>query len=155
MAHHIPICTNRVFASMVLTASISTTEFVVAQFPVDLKGYPAAFYTENKHKAKNLEPSDSKMKADVIIGSYSSVEHCQKRVNPETNESKIHWIMATASNPGGRIPLALQLLVIPGAIAKDVRFFINWTGKKRLKTSEVYTIEKKQEASTDNRMLAV
>ena len=136
MAHHIPRATNRVFASLVLTASISATEFVVAQFPIDLKGHIDAFYSENKHKASDINLSDPKMRADVTIGAYCSVEHCQKRVNPITKEPEIQWIMAKASNPRGKIPLSLQLFTALGTITNDVRCFIKWTERKRVDTSK-------------------
>ena len=154
MLHCIPMCKNRVFASMVLTASLSETEFIVVQFPVNLKDYPEAFYTKNKHKVKNLALSNPKMKADVIVGAYTSVEHCKKKFDCKTKRSNIHWTMAITGDLKGKILLPIQLLVIQESIIKDVKSFISWTGKQRLTRSKTPIIEEEQDTLTGPTMSA-
>lgn len=38
----------------------------------------------------------------------------------------IEWIMATASDTKGNLPMFLQKPNLPGAVAKDVGFFMEW-----------------------------
>ena len=46
-------------------------------------------------------------------------------------DGTIEWIMATASDAKGWLPMWAQKLGIPGAIVKDVGLFIAWVAKQR------------------------
>ena len=65
----------------------------------------------------------------VVLAAYASVERIRKL--PESGE--IEWIMATASDAKGILPLFLQTKAIPGQIAKDVGMFLGWINKERAK----------------------
>jgi len=43
----------------------------------------------------------------------------------------VEWIMATASDAKGNLPMAVQKLGVPGAIVNDVGFFMKWIAEKR------------------------
>ena len=55
------------------------------------------------------------------MGKYSAVETAYI-----DTDGQIEWTMATASNAKGNLPMFAQKLGLPGAIAKDVGFFLNW-----------------------------
>ncbi len=57
---------------------------------------------------------------------YTSIERC--RITPSGD---VEWIMATASDAKGNLPLAVQKLGVPGAIVNDVGFFMKWIAEKR------------------------
>ena len=64
----------------------------------------------------------------LIFGSrvYTSIERCIL-----TESADIEWVMATASDAKGNLPMAAQKLGVPGAIVNDVGFFIGWTANNR------------------------
>jgi len=62
----------------------------------------------------------------VVHGAYVSVE----RVHQDGDE--IVWVMATASDAKGALPMTIQKLGITGAIVKDVGLFLGWVDKQRL-----------------------
>ena len=43
----------------------------------------------------------------------------------------VEWLMCTASNAGGNLPMCLQKPALPGAIRKDVPLFLEWNEKRR------------------------
>lgn len=55
------------------------------------------------------------------MGIYSAVETAYIDA-----DGQIDWTMATASNAKGNLPMFAQKMGIPGAIAKDVGYFLNW-----------------------------
>lgn len=57
---------------------------------------------------------------------YTSIEHCKILEN-----KTIEWSMATASDAKGSLPIRVQKLGVPTAIAKDVGFFIKWATNRR------------------------
>lgn len=57
---------------------------------------------------------------------YTSIERC--RIVPDLN---IEWVMATASDAKGSLPMAVQKLGTPPAVVKDVGLFMGWIAKKR------------------------
>ena len=44
---------------------------------------------------------------------------------------QIEWLMATASDAGGWLPMWMQRLGTPGAIVKDVGLFMKYIKKER------------------------
>ena len=57
---------------------------------------------------------------------YTSIEHAQ--ILPDQN---IQWVMATASDAKGWLPMWMQKLGVPGAVVKDVGLFMKWIGDIR------------------------
>lgn len=124
MCHEIPTpLNNRVFSTLSIRAFTRPGSFVVAQIPVDLKNVSNAIYTNGQHISQS---GDAKKREKIVIGRYTSVERVY-----EQDDGKIMWEMATASDARGFLPMAMQKLGIPGAIAKDVGFFMKWTADRR------------------------
>lgn len=59
-----------------------------------------------------------------VLGVYTAVETVRKLPG-----GKVDWLMATASDAKGVLPLSIQKMSIPGAVAKDVGFFMSWVNK--------------------------
>ena len=66
--------------------------------------------------------------ADCCVPSsvYTSIERCVLRDSKE-----IDWVMATASDAKGVLPMWAQKLGVPGAVVNDVGFFMKWTADNR------------------------
>ncbi|KAK2610665.1 hypothetical protein N8I77_004077 [Diaporthe amygdali] len=69
----------------------------------------------------------------VVIGAYVSVERVRRLPGQGDDKGKIEWIMATASDAKGVLPMFLQTKAVPGQIAKDVGMFLGWIDKEREK----------------------
>ena len=112
MCHHIPApLDNRVFPVFVITAK-QEREFIVVQIPVATKDLPNVKY----HNVPK-----------VTGGVYCSIE----RGELIEGGTKVQWQMATASNAKGNLPMWMQKMGVPGAVVKDVGFFIEWCAKRR------------------------
>ena len=125
MAHKMPPpLTNRFFAVLVATARAPGGDaLLVVQVPVDLRDAPAAKFSAGKA-------------GKLVQGAYVSVE----RVGREADGTLL-WEMATASDARGVLPMGVQKLGIPGAIAKDVGLFLGWVGRRRRKEEEGGLVE--------------
>lgn len=55
-----------------------------------------------------------------VVGNYTSIELVEKK------DGKLHWTMATSSNPNGHIPGFLTRMSLPGAISEDVPSFLQY-----------------------------
>jgi hypothetical protein len=109
MCHAIPSPLQpRCFSVLVCTASTSPSSFIAVTIPVELGdlGYYAA--------GKN-----------VVVGAYAAVETVYLETDGQGKEI-IDWTMGTASDTRGNLPMALQKLGLPGAVVKDVGFFLRW-----------------------------
>jgi hypothetical protein len=105
---------NRTFPIVQVTAMLARQrEFIVISIP--LTDFDKSAYSEFA-KDKSL-----------VVASYTSIERV--RVLPSNGE--IEWIMATASNAKGVVPQFVQNMAVPGAIAKDVEFFLSWIPSQR------------------------
>lgn len=69
----------------------------------------------------------------VVVGAYVSVERVRRLPGQGEDKGKIEWIMATASDAKGILPMFLQTKAVPGQIAKDVGMFLGWVAKERAK----------------------
>ena len=134
MCHRIPPpLSNRVFSVLVITArtpnptSPNSHAFIDAQIPVDISGLSEAMYSNGRHKTAGDTPQKKK---PITIGQYTSVERV-KVVEKSEGGDEIVWEMATASDAKGSLPMAIQKLGVPGAIVKDVGFFLSWAAKRR------------------------
>jgi hypothetical protein len=125
-----PVVKDRVFALLQMTAAAmedpgddsaaaisrrEKPEFIVVNIPVvDMHS--------SQHGALVKEK-------DVVVGAYVSVERFSRlhAHDPPSTE----WIMATASDARGALPMWLQTMAVPGAISKDVPMFLTWMAKER------------------------
>lgn len=62
---------------------------------------------------------------------YTSIERC--RMLPDLD---IEWIMATASDAKGWLPMWAQKMGVPGAVVKDVGLFVKWVSEHRGSASD-------------------
>lgn len=137
MCHKLPSPIGpRCFPVLVITASCSENEFVAVTVPVDIRNFNSSFYSSSRNTREGL---DVETKKAVTLGQYCAVErvhrfptqamhsNAKEQVPDHTRDGEdIEWIMATASNARGNIPMVMQRLGIPGAIAKDVGLFLKW-----------------------------
>lgn len=62
----------------------------------------------------------------VVVGWYASIERVRKLPTGD-----IEWVMATASDAKGMLPLWVQTMAVTGLVAKDVSMFLTWLAKER------------------------
>ena len=134
MCHDVPTPLKpRMFSALVVTASLlgrksmdegDKEKFVAVTVPVQLgMGVQPAFYSN----FRNLkEGEDAKKKREVVPGLYAAVETGTLRNKKDGDGEEIDWIMATASDAKGVLPMWMQKLALPGAVPKDVEYFIKW-----------------------------
>lgn len=121
-----PPLANRVFSVLVVKGKITSktpNSFIVVQIPVEISKLPGALYANGRHKQ---DADTAQKKKDVTMGLYVSIERC---VLESTGHVK--WVMATASDAKGNLPIWLQKKGIPNAVAKDVGLVIDWLDKQR------------------------
>ncbi|KAK5236242.1 hypothetical protein LTR47_002968 [Exophiala xenobiotica] len=150
MCHAIPPpLMPRCFCVLVATASITgergEDEFIAVTVPVDLTGgattaavsagagtrtgtngeseKSVGFYSTGRNMR---EGEDAQRRKKVLMGLYTAVEVVRRRRDRDSGSREIEWIMATASDAKGNLPMWLQKMSLPGAIAKDVGFFLKW-----------------------------
>ncbi|KAI0136540.1 hypothetical protein BJ170DRAFT_602113 [Xylariales sp. AK1849] len=87
-------------------------EFLVASIPVPDFG--------------TAEQSKLAREKGAQVGVYVSVERVRK-----LEDGKIEWLMATASDAGGVLPMWVQNMAMPGVVWKDVPLFLGWLAKER------------------------
>ncbi|CAG8981697.1 hypothetical protein HYALB_00006570 [Hymenoscyphus albidus] len=110
---------NRTFPVIQITADlVGAQEFIVVSIPLnDFEKSPYSEFAKDK---------------SLVIAAYTSIERI--RILPANSD--IEWIMATASNAKGVLPQWMQNLAVPGAIAKDVDFFMSWIPSQRRTVGE-------------------
>jgi hypothetical protein len=116
---------NRTFPVVQISADLAgAEEFIVVSIPLhDFNKSPYA--------------QDAKDKS-LVMAAYTSVERI--RILPTNGE--IEWIMATASDAGGVLPQWMQNLAVPGKVAKDVEYFMDWIPSQRSAQSQPAPISK-------------
>ncbi|KAL8659022.1 MAG: hypothetical protein Q9226_000648 [Calogaya cf. arnoldii] len=115
---------NITMSILVITATTGEHDFIIVQLPVEIGTVQEAFYSNGR----NLQEGNSALKRKKpVMGQYTSIERCVLR--PIANE--IEWTMATTSDAKGWLPIWMQNLGIPGAIAKDVDFLMDWIASVR------------------------
>ncbi|ROW18096.1 hypothetical protein VPNG_00069 [Cytospora leucostoma] len=72
----------------------------------------------------------------VVVGAYAAVERVRRLPPPPPPGSsrggrEIEWLMATASDAKGMLPMWVQTRAVPGQIAKDVGLFLGWIARER------------------------
>ncbi|KAM0332252.1 hypothetical protein ACHAQA_002528 [Verticillium albo-atrum] len=115
MRHAMPggLLRDRVFGTVMVGAvARGRDEFVVVSVPVrDLERSAMGALVKEK---------------GVVVGAYVSVERIRK-----TETGEIEWIMATASDAKGVLPLWVQTKAVVGVVAKDVELFLSWIAERR------------------------
>lgn len=124
MCHHLPwpVC-NRVFSALVISAKTSDDSFIIVRIPVDITTFSQAFYSNGRHA---VEGDPANKYGPIVQGIYTSIERV-KILSDQT----IEWMMTVSSDAHGSIPMSMQKLALPGEIAKDVGFFLNWIDEGR------------------------
>lgn len=123
------ILRDRVFGVLMLSAALKDAdEFIVVSVAVnDLDRSNMGRLVKNK---------------GIVMGAYSSVERVRRlppaAVGTQASDqgAGIEWIMATASDAKGILPLWLQSKAVTGLIAKDVSLFLSWIARERGKNEE-------------------
>ncbi|MCJ1281997.1 hypothetical protein MMC26_001320 [Xylographa opegraphella] len=130
ICHRLPFPLRpRVFAVAVATAVTAGTGaggaegFVVVQVPVDMCGLAAARYTNGGNVGVGRGVEGKR----CVGGRYVSVE----RVRRGKGGEGVEWVMGTASDAGGWLPMWVQKMGVPGAVVKDVGLFVGWVEKER------------------------
>ncbi|KAI1493138.1 hypothetical protein F5X96DRAFT_623082 [Biscogniauxia mediterranea] len=152
MRHKIgrPLLKDRTFPILQMTCSLTTTtttaadeeeeqqqqqqqserEFLVVSIPVPDFGAasPAAAVLSREKGA--------------LVAPYVAVE----RVRGIPGTEDIEWLMATASDAGGALPMWAQTLAAPGVVWKDVPLFLGWIAGEREKGKGKGKAEQDQDA---------
>ncbi|KAI0408907.1 hypothetical protein F4802DRAFT_546960 [Xylaria palmicola] len=122
MRHRVgrPVLKDRTFPVLQLSCAAkegAAEEFVIVSIPVP------DFATSEKAKL-------SKEKG-ALIAYYVSVERIRK-----LNDGKIEWLLGTASDAAGVLPLWIQDKALLGIVWKDVPLFLGWIARERGKGKE-------------------
>lgn len=114
---------DRVFGIIMLSAlRKGADEFVVVSVSVsDLASSPLGSLVKEK---------------GIVFGAYTSVERVRRVDGTGDSKEGIEWIMATASDAKGVLPVWVQAKAVTGLIAKDVPMFLRWITKERIKKEE-------------------
>lgn len=115
----------RVFVVLQVTttlASNSGDEFAVVSVPI----------TGDETQLKDLGCKLS-LEKGVVQGAYVAVERVRKMKKAEesSDDGEIEWVMATASDARGVLPLWVQTKAVLGVVAKDVSLFLGWRAWER------------------------
>ncbi|RNJ59318.1 hypothetical protein D7B24_002696 [Verticillium nonalfalfae] len=115
MRHAMPggLLRDRVFGTVMVAAAVrGRDEFVVVSVPLrDLQGSDLGGLVKEK---------------GIIVGAYVSVERIRR-----TELGQIEWLMATASDAKGVLPMWVQTRAVVGVVAKDVELFLSWIADRR------------------------
>ncbi|EXJ64917.1 hypothetical protein A1O7_01256 [Cladophialophora yegresii CBS 114405] len=129
MCHATPPPTSaRCFPVLVATASLGPEEFVAVTVPVTLgTSVAASFYSSGRNTKEGKTPQQRK---PVVLGIYAAVETVKRRPREGAERGvegkEVEWIMATASDAKGNLPMWVQKMSIPGMLPKDVSYFMKW-----------------------------
>ena len=96
---------------------------LVVQVPIDLSTLKEALYSNGRNAVEGLDGLKGKR---VVSGVYTSVERALV-----TGGGEVEWVMGTASDAKGWLPMWAQKLGVPGAVVKDVGLFVGWVGRNR------------------------
>lgn len=123
-----PPTTARCFPVLVATASLNSEEFIAVTVPVNLgSNVSASFYSSGRHLKEGKTPQQRK---SVVLGIYAAVETVKRRPRGGAEQglegNEVEWVMATASDAKGNLPMWMQKLSLPGMLPKDVSYFMKW-----------------------------
>lgn len=129
MCHHLPFpVANRTFPVLILTAKTSATDGIVVQIPIDTQDFPDSrvLYTNGRNR-RDASTDNPEKRKKMIPAVYVSIE----RIKLDEAKDEVEWVMATASDAKGWLPMFLQKMGIPGAVVKDVGLFVKWNDARR------------------------
>ena len=123
-----PPTTARCFPVLVATASVNADEFIAVTVPINLgSSVSGSFYSSGRHLEEGKTPQQRK---SVVLGIYAAVETVKRRPREGAEKgivgNEVEWIMATASDAKGNLPMWMQKMSLPGMIPKDVSYFMKW-----------------------------
>ncbi|OAL28128.1 hypothetical protein AYO20_09547 [Fonsecaea nubica] len=141
MCHATPPPTSpRCFPVLVATASITSDEFLAVTVPVNLgTSVHDAFYSSGRN---TREGKTSQQRKSVVLGVYTALEMVRRKegdANVGKNWGEVEWVMATASDAKGNLPMWMQKMSVPGMISKDVSYFLKWV--KTVPENEVDSVK--------------
>lgn len=118
-----PVIKDRVFRVLQLTASLFSAhhggkamgDCLIVSVPV----------------SRGDVKEEDEMYKDAVEGVYVAVERVRKLAREEGQDGRIEWVMATASDARGKLPMWVQTRAVPAQIAKDVGLFLRWVAKRR------------------------
>ncbi|KIW98541.1 uncharacterized protein Z519_00202 [Cladophialophora bantiana CBS 173.52] len=128
MCHATPPPTSpRCFPVLVVTASRGVDEFLAVTVPVTLgTSVHDAIYSSGRN---TREGKTSQQRKSVVLGVYAAVEIVRRKkgnANVGKTWDEVEWIMATASDAKGNLPMWMQKMSLPSMISKDVSYFMKW-----------------------------
>ncbi|KAI1266799.1 hypothetical protein F5Y18DRAFT_348875 [Xylariaceae sp. FL1019] len=121
MRHKIgrPVLKDRTFPVLQLTAAVKEgtgpDEFIIVSIPV-----PDFASSDHANLAKEK---------GAQIAYYASIERIRK-----LNDGKIEWLLATASDAAGVLPLWIQDKALEGIVWKDVPLYLGYMAREGRKT---------------------
>ncbi|KAF4445391.1 hypothetical protein F53441_10841 [Fusarium austroafricanum] len=117
-----------------LPGPLSKRVFPVLQATAAVRGRKEFLIVQIAVRASDDE-IDAAKHDGPIRAAYTSVERIR-----EVDDGSVEWVMGTASDAKGLVPMWAQKLGLSGAIAKDVGMFMEWIGKERLKGKDAEVI---------------
>ena len=97
---------------------------------MDLSQLKTSYYTSSRNTS---EGTDAQQRKSVILGMYTAVETVRILDDSTGGDDgsagksgEIEWTMATASDAKGNLPMWVQKMSMPGAVPKDVSYFMDW-----------------------------
>ncbi|KAF2185118.1 hypothetical protein K469DRAFT_708406 [Zopfia rhizophila CBS 207.26] len=121
-------------------ANTNLSSFFVIQLPVDFDTFPIDLRERTHHYYPSPRtyqgPTDTtESKAaygkKLIKGMYASVERVTCIEQFKGDFDRIDWTMSTVSDAGGWLPQYFQKPAVPGMIAQDIRFVLDYVRDHR------------------------
>ena len=125
MKHQLPAPLKpRVFTILTMSGipQSSDSEFLIATLPLALS---------TKGSDAQVPSSKYANSSAVVHGAYVAVEHVSMKPATDGSAGRVVWMMATASDAKGVLPMAIQKMGIPPAITKDVGLMLSYASEKR------------------------
>lgn len=131
-----PVLRDRVFPLVQVTCSSSASGegeggvLVVSLHVPDLLGAspppPGEGVSDSGGSTGVKDRSREDVVRGAVVGAYVSVERVRR-----DGSGSIEWIMATASDAKGVLPLWVQTRAVPAQVAVDVPYFLGWVDGQR------------------------
>ncbi|KAJ4173803.1 hypothetical protein NW754_012795 [Fusarium falciforme] len=116
-----------------LPGPLTRRVFPVLQATTSLKGQREFLVVQIAMQAG--DDADESSHKGTVPAAYTSIERVR-----ELADGRIEWVMGTASDARGLVPMWVQKLGLAGQIAKDVGMFLRWIAKERKKGKDAQVI---------------
>ncbi|KAK1826165.1 hypothetical protein QBC39DRAFT_386937 [Podospora conica] len=138
-----PVLRDRAFPLVQVTCSSASGEgefLVITLYVPDLlTSSSAAFPDDNDGPSRSPSPGSRRIKdkskqdvaRDAVAAAYVSVERVRRLPGDGDGDGSVEWIMATASDAKGVLPMFVQTRAVPGQVAVDVPYFLGWVDGER------------------------